>query len=153
MIMLVTQVAPPGVGTVLFLITTPVVCVVIVATIMMTQLVTAPVHRPGIDSRRLGPWYFQITSNVWFAAKRAEAVFALMSSSFVPDPRSRRRSRRVLGKRPFPRSHPQRLRYVNSGYRIHRKKSQLVYFLEETSLQRGYPYGLSRNFPCHCVTS
>lgn len=38
----------------------------------------------------------------------------------------------------------------NSNYR---KKSQLVYFLEETSLQRGYPYGLSRNFPCHCVAS
>lgn len=105
-----TLAALTGVETVYFQTTMPAVCVAIVATTMMTRLVTAPARRPGVELKCLGLLRFLLDLSASLRARRDEAVCELTSSTC--NPKSRRRTRRALGKRRFLRSLRQRLRYV-----------------------------------------
>lgn len=102
----VTPAAPPGVGTVCFQITTPVVFVAIAVTTMTRWLVTAPVHRLMLQSLL----NCLTDLSAWFLVRKDEAVHVPTSSSCIP--KSRRRTRLVLEKCPFLKNRHQRLRCV-----------------------------------------
>ena len=135
--------APPGVGTVCFQITTPVVFVAIAVTTMTRWLVTVPVHRLMLQSLL----NCLTDLSAWFLVRKDEAVHVPTSSSCIP--KSRRRTRLVLEKCPFLKNRHQRLRCVWFIMDLLRNTTQK----REMRVDLNSVHVKSRLFTCYLVGS